>query len=68
MKYFPNNTYFLITQNYKIIKILLTTRNMQKYFWTKLGGTIVRVRIRHGIVEIVVKRTNMRAVVPITPT
>lgn len=36
-------------------------------FWTKLGGAIVRVGIRHRIVEIVVKRSYMRAVVPITP-
>lgn len=45
--------------------------NDKKYaeiFWTKLGGAIVRVRIRHGVVEIVVKRSHMRAVVPITPT
>ena len=42
--------------------------NDKKYaeiFWTKLGGAIVRVRIRHSVVEIVVKRSHMRTVIPI---
>lgn len=48
------------------MKDLTHDKKYAEIFWTKLGGTIVRVGIRHSIVEIVVERTHMRAVVPIT--